>query len=163
MNRKKKILFLEQYSNVSGGQRVLLQILKKFPKRDYELITVVPQQGPLSDELDSLGVRYVILASGFYKISRKTWQDIIRYMWRLPFLVIRLLHLIEQERIDLVYANGARTFAWATVASALTKIPIIWHLHSIFKKGIPRVLCLFFGRWRIVRPDALQSEGAPDR
>jgi len=47
--------------------------------------------------------------------------------------------------VALVYANGARTFPWATLACAALKIPLIWHVHSIFNKGMVKEICLFFG------------------
>jgi glycosyltransferase involved in cell wall biosynthesis len=63
-------------------------------------------------------------------LVHKTGQDILRYATRFPHLVWLAWQIIRQQQIDLVYANSARTFVWATLAATLARRPIIWHHHN---------------------------------
>ena len=157
-DKKKKILFLEQYANISGGQRVLLKTIAGLDKKRYEILAVVPGRGKLSEELDSLGIKYEILAIGYYSIGHKTLLDILIYSLKAPFLIIGLLSMIKKQGIDLVYANGARTFPLATIACFLARIPLVWHVHSIFTGGIAKRLCLLFGGFSIVKKIIVVSD-----
>ena len=84
-NKRKKILFLEQYVKLSGGQKVLLSLVEGF-KEDYELCVVVPEKGDLTETLRHLEIEYVIFPMGYYTSGKKTVSDILKYLFRLPYL-----------------------------------------------------------------------------
>ncbi|MBU1087010.1 MAG: glycosyltransferase [Candidatus Omnitrophica bacterium] len=155
----KKILFLEQYSKISGGQKVLLSIIDGL-KPEFSFCVTVPEKGELTRELDKRSIAYQRLAVGYYSLGKKTVLDVILYLLRLPYLVVKLLLIIKQEKPDLVYANGARTFVCATIACGLSRVPLIWHVHSIFDKGISRKLCNYFGKNKIVKKIITVSQSA---
>lgn len=148
---KKAILFLDQYSGLSGGQRVLLNIIQAFSKESYRCLVVLPEAGLLSQKLELYQVKSIFLPVGYYSITTKNSGDFLNYIFRLPLLIYLLIKLIKKEKIGLVYANGARTFAWATLACKITKVPLFWHVHSIFDKGIAKKSCVFFGNFSIVK------------
>lgn len=148
---KKTILFLDQYSGLSGGQRVLLNITQAFSKEGYRCIVVLPEAGLLSQKLELCQVKSIFLPVGYYSIATKNGWDFLNYIFRLPILIYLLIKLIKKEKIGLVYANGARTFAWATLACKITKIPLFWHVHSIFDKVVAKQTCIFFGKFPIVK------------
>lgn len=149
MNRK-KILFLEQYSKISGGQKVLLSLAGEL-KGYYDLCVVVPEKGDLTTELENLNIEYAVFPIGYYSIGKKTFFDIFNYLLRLPFLVRKLTTLLKEKDIDLVYANGARTFIWGSIACKKTRVPMVWYIHSIFDKGLIKKLCVLFGKNDIVK------------
>ncbi|MFH1093333.1 MAG: glycosyltransferase family 4 protein [Candidatus Omnitrophota bacterium] len=155
----RKILFLEQYAKVSGGQKVLLSLIDGL-KNDYDFCVVVPGKGELTKELDSRNITYRKLPLGYYSLGKKTLGDVLGYMIRLPWLTLRLCSIMSKEKPDLIYANAARTFVFATIAASIKKIPLIWHVHSIFDKGISRRLCDYFGRNPIVKKVIVVSEAA---
>ena len=159
MTLKKKILFLEQYAKVSGGQKVLLSLIDGL-KNDYNFCVVVPEKGELTKELDSRNIAYRELPLGYYSLGKKTGWDVLSYIIRLPLLTLRLCSIISKEKPDLIYANAARTFVFATVAAAIKKIPLIWHVHSIFDKGISKKLCNYFGCKPIVKKVIVVSQAA---
>ncbi len=148
---KRTILFLDQYSGFSGGQKVLLNIIQAFSKQGYRCLTVLPEPGLLSQQLESYQVKSIFFPVGYYNITQKNIGDFLNYIFRLPILVFLLLNLIKKEKISLVYANGARTFIWATLACTIAKVPLFWHVHSIFDKGIAKKACIFFGKFSIVK------------
>lgn len=160
LNHRQKILFLEQYSKLSGGQKVLLEIIAGLDRKRYDILALLPQEGELLLELWRLNVPCRTIPLGYYSITNKTLFDAIAYFFRIPLLVKRLKKEIEQEKADLVYANGARTFIWATLACALCRVSLVWHLHSIFNRGVVRRLCLFFGKWEAVKKIIAVSEAA---
>ncbi len=149
-NKKRKILFLEQYAKLTGGQRVLLTLVEDL-KSDYDICVLIPEEGIFSENLKRLKIKYTTFPIGYYSLGRKTFLDILSYSLRLPYLVYKLKRLIRSESVDLVYANAARTFIWSTIACHITKTPLIWHVHSIFDKGIVRALCIFFAKRGIVK------------
>ncbi len=125
------ILFLEQFSNISGGQRVLLNTIAALDRTKYTPFVVIPGEGELAKELDKLGVKHFILPVGDYSTGKKNIIDIILYLLRSPVLIPRTFFLIRQNNIDLVYANAPRTFLWGTLAASWAGKPVIWHLHSV--------------------------------
>ncbi len=150
---KKAILFLDQYAGLAGGQKVLLDIVEAFSnsKKGYKCIAALPGEGLLSERMRPLGISVKFFPIGYYSISQKNIFDCLNYFLRLPLLFFLLTHLIRKEKIDLVYANGARTFAWATLACSATNRPLFWHIHSIFDKGLTKKTCLFFGKFNAVK------------
>lgn len=158
-DKKKKILILEQYARVSGGQRVILSIIECLSDT-YEFHVVVPESGELTGELNRLGIAYTVFPVGYYGIGKKSFFDIVRYAFKSPILARKLTRLISALKPDMVYANGARTFVWGTIACSLTQTPMVWHIHSIFARGITRRLCLMFGRMRAVKKIIAVSDAA---
>ena len=107
---KQPIIFIDQYSGLSGGQRVLLQIVNQITKLGYSCIVILPEKGPLTMELEGIGVRCLYLPMGHYSIGQKNIIEMIIYLLRLPRLTIRLYNIIRRSNASLVYANGARSF-----------------------------------------------------
>ena len=91
---------------------------------------------------------------------RKALLDMLNYAVRLPRLIFFTWRLIRRERIDLVYANSARTFVRGTCSAALAGRPIIWHHHSLLTGRKTLALLQFIGRWQTVRRIIAVSEAA---
>lgn len=127
----KNILFLEQFSNISGGQRVLLNTLAGLDRTKLSPMVAVPGRGELTRELERLKIRYVVLPIGSYSAGKKNVIDLINYIMRSLLLIPMTASLIKKEKIDLVYANAPRTFAFSAMAAKRCEVGIIWHLHSI--------------------------------
>ncbi|MFH1063148.1 MAG: glycosyltransferase [Candidatus Omnitrophota bacterium] len=138
---------------------VLLSILDGL-KTDFDFSVLIPKTGALTEELRKRNIPYQQLPLGYYSLGKKTLWDILSYLMRLPLLTLRLCSILSKEKPDLIYANAARTFVFATVAAAIKKIPLIWHVHSIFDKGISRRLCNYFGRAQIVKKVIVVSDAA---
>jgi len=135
-----KILFLEQYSQISGGQKCLLELIDGLDQSCYECYLALPDAGELLDEIQKRGIKYFILPIGKYSLGRKNFLDVLGFMVRNLFLVFLLIRLIRKYRFDLIYANAPRTFVFGTFAAKICGIPILWHLHIIIG-GIERRIC----------------------
>ncbi len=148
---KKPIIFIDQYSGLSGGQKVLLNIVSHLTKSEYACTVILPEKGQLTKEFEKISVKCQYLPMGYYSIGRKNIIETIVYLLRLPILTIMLYNIIRKTKASLVYANGARSFSWATLACSFSKTPLIWHLHSIFSKGINKTTCNIFAKFVCVK------------
>lgn len=157
---KATIIFLDQYPGLSGGQTVLRNIIESFSKDGYRSIAVLPEPGLLAQSLDRICVEVKFFPIGNYSIGRKTILDFFGFFIRMPALITLLTTLIKRENAQLVYANGARTFVWATLACSITKTPLFWHLHSIFTKKTIQAALIFFGKFKIVKRIFVVSSAA---
>jgi len=146
----KNILFLEQFSNVGGGQTVLLNIIKGLDKAKITPYVVIPAKGEFSGQLEALSVKYYVLPIGRYSAGRKTVFDAIAYFMRSIFLIPATISLIRRLNIDLVYANAPRTFIWGTVAAKITGKPVVWHVHSIIS-GFNLIICKLLNNFAVER------------
>jgi len=148
----KNILFLEQFPNISGGQKVLLDILRGLDRNKYTPYVALPKRGELSGELDKLGIKYFVLPIGVYSAGRKSLFDMISYIAHSILLIPMCIWIIKNNKISLVYANAPRTYLWGTIAAKLSGVPMIWHLHSILH-GLELKLCsilLSFGVKKVI-------------
>jgi glycosyltransferase involved in cell wall biosynthesis len=160
LQHKKTILFLDQYCVLQGGQKVLLDIMHAFLERGYRCIVALPEKGPLSEKAEALSIETVFLPVGYYSIVKKNLADYLNYVFRAPFLLFKLARFIKKNNVEIVYANGARTFPWATGACCLLRLPLVWHIHSIFDQGMSRKICLFFGGFKTVKKIFAVSKAA---
>ena len=134
------ILFLEQYSRISGGQLCLLELIEKLDKDEFTPIVAVPEKGELTERLNSMGVKSAILPLGSYSTGKKGILDILKYFFRCILLIPLTMRIIKSHGISLVYANAPRTFLWGTAAARLARVPILWHVHSMLGGKVERNL-----------------------
>lgn len=129
----------------------MLAIMQAFVQKGYRCIVVLPEKGPLSEKARASSIETRFFPIGYYGIVKKSVIEYLLYGLRLPLLLFKLIHLLKKENVGLVYANGARTFPWVTLACRLLGVPLYWHVHSIFDRGMSRKACLFFGRSKAVK------------
>lgn len=134
----KRILFLEALSTISGGQKVLLDLLRNnFP---YEAHVMIPAHGSLSDELTALGCTVHIRKMHDYTLVHKSRSDQWQYLQELPVLTWQTRQLAKQLDVSLIYANASRNFVWGTAGAMLARRPIIWHVHNMIADQSSRQL-----------------------
>ena len=154
-----RILFLESLATISGGQAVLVNMVKAL-QGPYDLVALLPGEGPLTQALRLSNVRCYSAPLGSYTLVRKTPRDVLYYGARLPWLTLRVWQIIHREKIDLVYANSGRTFAWGTLAATLAGRPILWHHHNLLADAKSLILLRLIGRLPAVRRILCGSEEA---
>lgn len=124
------ILCLDQFSNIGGGQRSLLDLLPAFSARGWRPIVATPGGGPFPEMVRKLGFCTYELAYGEYVSGDKPLLEILEYAGRFPRTVLRLMRLARAVDADLIYVNGPRFVPPAGLASRFTKIPIVFHCHN---------------------------------
>src|SRR6516162_6179478 len=103
-----KILFVDQFSELGGAQRCLLDLLPAIQGRGWRAYVAAPGSGPLMDRVRSLGIDYSALPEGEYASGRKGVWDAVQFVRALPATAARLRQLMREGSIDLVYVNGPR-------------------------------------------------------
>ena len=124
------ILCLDQFSNIGGGQRSLLDLLPAFSARGWHPIVVTPGEGPFPEMARKLGFCTYKLPYGEYASGDKPMLEILEYAGRMPRTAWRLTKLARALDAGLIYVNGPRLVPPAAVASRFTKIPIVFHCHN---------------------------------
>jgi glycosyltransferase involved in cell wall biosynthesis len=124
------ILCLEQFSNLGGGQRSLLDLLPAFAARGWQALVVAPEEGPFTEAVRKLGNHAECLKYGSYTSIRKPAREIWQYACELPRLAREIRRLVYANDIDLLYVNGSRLLPPAAWISRQHSIPLVFHCHS---------------------------------
>jgi glycosyltransferase involved in cell wall biosynthesis len=143
-----KILFLDQFSELGGGQQALLDTLDEVRQRGWGAHVLVPGDGPLLEELKSRNVRSDEIVCAAYGSGSKSAGDSARFLLDLPRQTHAIRDAMADGNIDLVYVNGPRLLPAAAMA-ARHRAPILFHLHTSLD-GI----ALRLARWALRRTDA---------
>lgn len=132
----KNILFIHQSADLYGSDKTLLYLVESI-KDVVNPIVVVPEKGPLTDELHKINIPVFIIP--VIKVSRQLFTSLD--FLKLPFQIFRALKALKNElgdtKIDLIHSNTIAVFLGA-LYSKKNKIKHIWHVHEIIKS--PKVV-----------------------
>lgn len=145
------ILFAHQSAEMYGSDKVLLYLLEGLRGSPYHPIVLLPDDGPLKDELLSRGIETHIVP--LTKVSRETLSP--KGLLTLPRDLSVSLHAIDRvlvgRRVGVVYSNTLAVLA-AAVWARRRHVPHLWHVHelivspAIVRKGFPWLLRLMADR-----------------
>jgi glycosyltransferase involved in cell wall biosynthesis len=123
------ILFLDQFSELGGAQQVLLDTLDAVREQGWRAHVLIPEDGPLWDEVGSRGIAASPISSGPYRAGRKSATDLLRFPLGLWQQVRTINHLTKRGAFDLIYVNGPRLLpaAWLTQRG---RARVLFHAHS---------------------------------
>lgn len=99
-----RILFLEQFSELGGGQRNLLDLLPAIREVGWNAMVGAPGDGPLFARVQELGFEAAEITLGRYTDGLKTAADAARF----PIDTIRLQRWIARQSADVISVGGAR-------------------------------------------------------
>jgi len=128
-----KILVLDQYSSLGGGQQCLVDLLPAFRARGWNTQLLAPGWGPLHDEVLRNGGSAGSLQLDTYQSRNKSLAEILRFGWSLPGMVRQIRKATHSFRPDVVYVNGPRALPAAVVATGSPHL--VFHAHSIPEQG----------------------------
>jgi glycosyltransferase involved in cell wall biosynthesis len=144
-----KILFLDQFSEMGGAQRMLVDTVDAARGRGWEAYAAIPGDGPLIAQLRSRGVAVKGIRCGPYRSSRKGGADFMRFALDLLQQICIIRDLSDQECFDLIYVNGPRLLPAAALAHR-PPAPVLFHAHS----HIRELAASRLARWSIRRVGA---------
>jgi glycosyltransferase involved in cell wall biosynthesis len=123
---KKKILFLEYFPFIAGGQNVLLAIISNL-KKEYDIEVLLFNRGEIESRLKALKIKYHFIQAP-HKVK-------YRYFFEFARFNRRVLEFVSSGGYDLIYSSGY--FSTKLIAPAVKKfpVPLIWHKHQIIEKG----------------------------
>jgi glycosyltransferase involved in cell wall biosynthesis len=126
------ILFLDQFSDLGGAQRCLIELLPAIRDRGWQAHLAAPGNGGLRDRSLALGATYCQIASGPYQSGGKSISDLFRFVPELPKLAREIANIAADCRARIVYVNGPRLLPAATFGLP-DGIPLIFHCHSYLR------------------------------
>jgi glycosyltransferase involved in cell wall biosynthesis len=143
---KRKILFLEQQSWLSGAQRVLESVLDATAEQ-YEPIVVFPDEGPFSRKLADRNIQTLTYPLGFYQTGQKSRSEMLKFAGRTLLSASKLMTVIRRQDVGLVYINGPRCMPAGVLAARLTGRPALFHLHLTLVRKPEILLVASLGRY----------------
>jgi len=132
------ILCLDQFSELGGAQRCLLELLPAFTNRGWRAHLAAPSNGELFRRASVLGASTDRIRCGPYSSGRKSLADMARFAWEAPRLAREIRALVRRYDTDLIYVNGPRLLPAVALATRYGP-PVLFHSHS-FLDGYARQL-----------------------
>jgi len=129
-----RILYVNNSADLYGASRALLRVLQPLRERGFEPVVVLPERGPLQEQIEALGTK-VILDPSLSIVSRARLKSFRAFGFFLgfPLSVFRFINLIRRERIALVHTNTA-VMPSPALAAWLAGVPHVWHIREIFEE-----------------------------
>jgi hypothetical protein len=108
-----RILFLEQFSELGGGQKNLLDLLPAVIEQGWSVLVGAPGSGELFPRARALGAETAEIPLGTYADGHKTASDMARF----PVDMMRLQRWIARADADVISVGGARLLMAASLGA----------------------------------------------
>lgn len=141
------VLFLDQFSELGGAQRVLLETVEAVLARGWTAHAALPGEGPLVEHLRAKNVGVTSIPCGPYQSGNKSGGDLLRFATDLVHQSRAIADLARRNAFSLVYVNGPRLLPAAALS---VRGRALFHSHS----GIPRGYSSRLARWSVRRMGA---------
>ena len=122
------ILLLDQFADLGGAQRCLLDVAPALRQAGWETHAALPGEGPFRQRLAEQGVTVHPLSLSNYSSGRKGIRDAIRFLADVGVVAREIRALAERLDAAVVYVNGPRVMP--AVARAALDRPVIFHALS---------------------------------
>lgn len=123
-----RILLIDQFGEIGGAQRVLLEAAEAFARRGWALHAAVPA-GPLEDALRPFAGGVTQLTCGPFHALRKSAADVVRFGTQVRRQAAAIGRAAREARADVLYVNGPRVVPAAVWARGSR--PVVFHAHSV--------------------------------
>jgi glycosyltransferase involved in cell wall biosynthesis len=148
-----RILFYNHTGQVGGAERLLLTILARLDRANFDPILVCPEQGPLRKMAIRLGVP---AESASVLHARFTWRadHLIRYLKSFARVIFDLRKKVISANPDLIHANSVRAGLVVTLATLGLNKQVVWHIHDLLPRhpfnSLIRAVGLLSRRTRVI-------------
>lgn len=92
-----RILCLEQFLSLGGGQLSLLDLLRGFKDRGWTPFVATPGEGPFTHSARKLGIEVSTFRTAVYANGRKTLIDVTRYACESPRLISAVARILSKN------------------------------------------------------------------
>ena len=124
------ILCLDQFGELGGAQRCLLDLMPAMAGRAWRVHLAAPGNGQLAERAAAMHATVDPIRCGPYSSGKKTLADMARFAAETPRLAAEIRGLVWRYDADLIYVNGPRLLP--AVALAARKGPrVLFHSHSL--------------------------------
>ena len=129
------ILYLHNKSEISGGERSLLNLWENLNRKIFIPFLIIPEDGKFSIEAKKLNVDV-----SFLTISQLHPKN----LFKIAANIFMLLIFYKKNKIRLIHSYTPRNNIVAAIAGKISGIPIIWHERNILLKGEKDINKQFF-------------------
>lgn len=125
-----KVIYLHVGAELYGSDKVLLELVTGLDKSKFEPIVVLPEEGPLLEQLKINNVKTYVVP---YPILRRKYfnlRGIYQYISTFVSKTKEVAEIAKKEKIDVIHTNTIAVFEGAYL-KRLIKKPNLWHVHEI--------------------------------
>ena len=119
-----RALFVDQFSEIGGGQRCFLELLPALHECGWEVAAAIPEGGPMFRHLAATHI-----PCGPYHSGAKNGFDQLRFASDVYRQVRVIACFLRDRRFDLIYVNGPRVLPGAVLGSR-RRVPVLFHAHN---------------------------------
>ncbi len=128
------VTFFSHSSQLGGGERSMLELIKELKEKNIFSHVVLPNEGPLQAELEKISVPCDIVNLGWWASQKsKSFEDIIQNNTRSLKNLIDYLPKLKLINPDLIYSNTIVS-PWGAIAANYLDKPNIWHIREYGEK-----------------------------
>ena len=140
-----KILLAHSSNDLYGASKILINISKLLISEGYKVYLFLPEKGPLNKNNIINKCNIEIVEFGVFRKRYFNFFGLINRLFHIIKSTFIIRRFILKNKIDLVYTNTS-TLISPTIASKLTGIPSIFHIHEIpvSSKSYTKFLATFF-------------------
>jgi glycosyltransferase involved in cell wall biosynthesis len=153
------ILFLDQFSDMGGAQRCLVELLPAIRERGWTAHLAIPGDGVLRERSRPYCASIESLLCGPFHSGEKQAGDFARFLYQLPSQARTISRMIKARNIDLLYVNGPRLLPAAALANH--GLPVVFHAHSRVTQPVASFLaarCLRFRNATVIASSAFVAD-----
>jgi glycosyltransferase involved in cell wall biosynthesis len=132
------LLFLDQFSDLGGAQKNLLELLPAVRAAGWRALVGLPGEGELFQRVRALGFEAQRIDCGPYGSGRKSAADFGRFLAGTPRLAAQMRRMAQSVDAHVVFLNGPRLLPAAALAQF--ERPVLFHSHSYLGAGAVRRL-----------------------
>ncbi|MBF0571566.1 MAG: glycosyltransferase family 4 protein [Candidatus Omnitrophica bacterium] len=136
------ILYLHNITQISGGERSLLNLWKNLDRQQFEPFLIIPREGQLSHAAYGLGVNV-----SFLDIPPMHPKNILKLLGTAR----QLYRFLRLNRINIIHSYSPRNNILSALVAKLSGLPVIWHERNLIYQDEPdRSRQFFFLPKRII-------------
>ena len=125
-----RLLCLDQFSELGGAQRSLLDLLPGFAENGWQTDIFLPGAGAFATALAAQGRSVAFYSTGTYSNGRKPAREMAAYALGWPRLVYQIHETVLATKPSLLYVNGPRVLPAAAFVARFHRLPLIFHSHN---------------------------------
>ena len=127
------ILFLHAGAERYGADNILLSLIKGLDRQRFNPVVILPNTGPLQEELSALNIPIRIFEFGVLRRKYMSFFGLINRFHYISIGLIRVIRIARKENINIIHTNTS-TILVGGMAAKILRVPHVWHIHEITER-----------------------------
>lgn len=133
--KKIRILFVNLYVEMGGGEYSLLNFLKGFDKENYHPVMMFGRRGSFPEKVESLGIETVFIP--YQTVELKNLVN-PKVLWRNIKAAFQIYKYLKNNKVDIIQCSDVLSLLLLIPSKILLQIPVIYSV--IFQYESTRLL-----------------------